>query len=80
MFVRTGMGGLPSKPGAAAWKKYDLAQLHNELWAGDPAYKFDSSINNSGVFATQSYTTLIQTGAYEFVVVSPTPKRSLPFG
>ena len=39
---------------AKEWRKYDVAQLHNQLWQGDGAYGFDSQINNSGVFATQS--------------------------
>ena len=38
------------------------------LRQGDPAYKYDAQINNSLVFATQSYTTLLQTAPLELLV------------
>ena len=43
--------------------------LHNNLWEGDSGYLFNvTEINNPLLFATQSYTTLIQTGPHEAVV------------
>ena len=41
---------------------------HNLLWQGDPVYKFDSSVNDSMLFETQGYTTLIQTAPHEALV------------
>jgi hypothetical protein len=45
---------------AQAWRTHSLSYVHNLLWRGDPLYRFDSKINDSSVFATQGYTTLIQ--------------------
>ena len=38
------------------------------FFKGDPVYKFDSSVNDSMLFETQGYTTLIQTAPHEALV------------
>jgi hypothetical protein len=53
---------------ATTWKKYSVSYYHNQLWGGDSVYRFDDQINNSLVFASQGYTTMIQTAPYEFVL------------
>jgi hypothetical protein len=61
----------PARPNAfnaAAWVKHSLSFHHNRLWGGDSAYKFGAQINNSLVFATQGYTTVLQTAPLEFLV------------
>eukprot|EP01051_Picozoa_sp_SAG22_P011734 SAG22_NODE_1156_length_5335_cov_2.046600_1_plen_648_part_10 len=68
----------PSGGGAAAggggevasevWRKHSLSYLHNLLWQGSPVYKYDKSINDSTVFATQGYTTLLQTSRHSALV------------
>jgi hypothetical protein len=68
-----GMLGPSSHPdgegtASASWEKFSLSYAHNSLWTGDPAYKFDAQINNSLVFASQSYTTMIQTAPFEFFI------------
>ena len=65
-FSPDGMAGMD---GHAPWQTHSLAEVHNKLWQGDPGYKFDlSEINNPKLFATQSYTTLIQTAPDEAIV------------
>ena len=65
-----GLGGSASSrlPPNDVWRRHSLSYVHNSLWRGDTAYTFDADINNSQVFETQSYTTLIRLGPLEALV------------
>jgi hypothetical protein len=65
-----GLGGSASSrlPPNDMWRRHSLSYVHNSLWRGDTAYTFDADINNSQVFETQSYTTLIRLGPLEALV------------
>jgi hypothetical protein len=49
-------------PLSDVWRRHSLSYVHNSLWRGDSAYTFDASINNSQLFETQGYTTLVRLG------------------
>ena len=66
-FSPDGMGGLP---GFAPWETHSLSETHNRLWKGSPDYLYNlTEVQNPNLFATQSYTTLIQTGPDEAIVI-----------
>ena len=66
-FSPDGMGGLP---GFAPWETHSLSETHNRLWEGSPDYLYNlTEVQNPNLFATQSYTTLIQTGPDEAIVI-----------
>ena len=62
-----GLGGSAASrlPPNDTWRRHSLSYVHNSLWRGDSAYKYNADINNSQVFETQSYTTLIRLGPLE---------------
>eukprot|EP01050_Picozoa_sp_SAG11_P012611 SAG11_NODE_1413_length_4981_cov_2.208726_3_plen_170_part_00 len=55
-------------PRTDTWRRHSLSHVHNKLWTGDSAYMFDADVNNSQVFETQGYTTLIRLGPLEALV------------
>ena len=65
LFVWLNPSGLPN----AAWQRFSLSYQHNQHWAGAPGYLFDDRINETTFFETQAYTSLMQVGDMEAVVV-----------
>ena len=62
----------PSGKPNAPWDRYSLSYAHNVGWkkaGGDGSYLFDERINATNEFETQAYTSLMQTGDNEAVVV-----------
>ena len=51
------------------FERFDLTHWHNQLWAGDPIYKFDAGINSSAQFETIAYTSLVPAGPGSVFIV-----------
>jgi len=51
-----GMGGTDS------WVRHSITAQHNRLWQGDAKYLFSEMVNDSSVFETLSYTSIVATG------------------
>lgn len=55
-----GMGGYRSKrPGTSTWERHSITAQHNRLWTGDDKYLFSEMVNDSSVFETLSYTSIV---------------------
>jgi hypothetical protein len=67
-----GMGGLNAPAGAAigadVWQRHSITNQHNRLWKGDPKYRFSAMANDSSVFETLSYTSIVPTGPQSAVI------------
>ena len=72
-----GMAGA-SSGGPGVWTKYSVSYWHNKMWAGPTrgggngsnySYLFDKQINNSNVFATSGFTSLIPAGPQDFMII-----------
>ena len=73
IFVWLSPDGLAGSPASKlskddAWKVHSLSYVHNQLWQGDSAYMFDNSINNSHLFATSGYTTILPLSQSEALI------------
>ena len=59
-----GMGGFGSdKPGMEEWQRHSITGQHNRLWTGAKQHLFTEMVNDSSVFETLSYTSIMPTGA-----------------
>ena len=47
----------------AGWTRHSISAVHNELWRGDPKYLFTASVNDSALWETLAYTSILTTGA-----------------
>ena len=58
-----GMARAPGTPNAnntaAVWERISISNVHNTLWAGDSAYRYDEGINASDLSESQTYTDLL---------------------
>jgi len=50
------------------WVEHSLSFQHNRLWQGNASFLFDARVNATVGFETQSYTSLVRTGAGSFAV------------
>eukprot|EP01052_Picozoa_sp_SAG31_P012137 SAG31_NODE_702_length_12723_cov_4.100206_5_plen_868_part_00 len=64
LWANEGMARAPGtaneKSNESVWKRISVSNVHNQLWTGDSAYRFDEGINASDLFETMTYTALIQ--------------------
>eukprot|EP00038_Savillea_parva_P025505 m.47986 g.47986 ORF g.47986 m.47986 type:complete len:499 (-) comp6947_c0_seq1:76-1572(-) len=56
-----GTGTATVTPGGA-WERHSITAQHNRLWKGDPTLLFSDAVNDSSVFETLSYTSIMVTG------------------
>ena len=64
-----GMGGFGSdKPGTEVWQRHSITAQHNRLWGGESKYLFSDMVNDSSVFETLSYTSILPTGPRAAVI------------
>ena len=54
--------------GADVWQRHSITNQHNRLWKGDPKYRFSAMVNDSSVFETLSYTSIVPTGPQSAVI------------
>jgi hypothetical protein len=58
-----GMAGFGTNlPGTAVWTRHSITAAHNRLWTGAPTDKFTEMVNDSSVFETLAYTSIMVTG------------------
>ena len=50
------------------WVRHSITAAHNRLWKGDPHYLFSEMVNDSSVFETLSYTSIVPTGYSSAVI------------
>ncbi len=66
---KTGLGGFgSSKAGTETWVRHSITAQHNRLWKGDAKYLFTEMVNDSSVFETLSYTSIMATGPKSAVI------------
>ena len=64
-----GMGGYRSnEAGTSIWQRHSITAQHNRLWKGDTKYLFSDMVNDSSVFETLSYTSIVPTGPRSVVI------------
>jgi hypothetical protein len=54
-------GDASSSVASDGWVRHSITAQHNRLWKGDPTYLFSNMVNDSSVFETLSYTSIIVT-------------------
>ena len=56
------------KGDADEWTRHSITAAHNQLWQGDTGYLFTEMVNDSSVFETLSYTSILPTGPSSAVI------------
>ena len=51
------------------FERHEITHWHNELWKGDPSYKFDIGVNSSKQFETIAYTSMVPAGPGSIYIV-----------
>ena len=51
------------------WERHSLSYWHNQLWRGDPKYRYSEMVNSTAGFESDSYMSLLRTGPSEAVVM-----------
>lgn len=64
-----GLGSMMQGPGAAAaagapagFDRHSISAAHNALWRGDEKYLFTNAVNDSALWETLAYTSILPTG------------------
>ena len=57
-----------TKGDAKDWTRHSITAQHNRLWQGDSTYLFTDMVNDSSVFETLSYTSILPTGPSSAVI------------